>query len=295
MYNYVFGREIILRPDHKPLIYILGPKQEIPLTVARKLQTWTYFASKFNYRIEYITSAQNGDRDALSRLPIHDSTPVFDSEFTSIKYVSERLNVLNENTIGSETKKDKILSKISSSLQMSRSLTGAKEMNSIENHCIKWGYQVIVPKSLQVEVLLELHASHSDIVKMEMLARSYVWWPLFDKEIEEMSGSYKECISLRNKPARIFSTPWPWPDKFWSRIHSDFLGPFYRKMFLLIIDAHAKWPEIFEMGNNTKVDRVISKFRELFARYGLPIHNFVGTFKNKVEKILKSGKKSIRR
>ncbi|KAK2578115.1 hypothetical protein KPH14_009893 [Odynerus spinipes] len=33
-YNYVFGKEITLRTDHKPLIFIFGPKQEIPLTTA---------------------------------------------------------------------------------------------------------------------------------------------------------------------------------------------------------------------------------------------------------------------
>ena len=37
-YNYIFGRKIILKTDHKPLTYIFGPKQEIPLTIASRLQ-----------------------------------------------------------------------------------------------------------------------------------------------------------------------------------------------------------------------------------------------------------------
>jgi len=42
-YNFIYGREIILKTDHKSLIYILGPKQEISLTVASRLQRGLIF------------------------------------------------------------------------------------------------------------------------------------------------------------------------------------------------------------------------------------------------------------
>lgn len=51
-FNYIYGRDILLRTDHKPLTFILGPKQEIPLTTASRLQRWAYFLSKFSYRID---------------------------------------------------------------------------------------------------------------------------------------------------------------------------------------------------------------------------------------------------
>lgn len=36
-YDYIWGKEIFLRTDHKPLEYILGPKKGLPLTATSRL------------------------------------------------------------------------------------------------------------------------------------------------------------------------------------------------------------------------------------------------------------------
>ena len=38
--------------------------------------------------------------------------------------------------------------------------------------------------------------------------------------------------------------PWQWPDKLWSHLHLDFVGPFLGKMDLVLVDAHSKWMEV---------------------------------------------------
>ena len=43
-------------------------------------------------------------------------------------------------------------------------------------------------------------------------------------------------------------------------------------MFLLILDAHSKWPEIFSMKSNTQSDNLIKAFKNVFSRYGLCDH-----------------------
>ena len=63
--------------------------------------------------------------------------------------------------------------------------------------------------------------------------------------------------------------PWTWPAKPWQRIHIDFAGPFLGKSFLVIVDAHSKWPEIFDMPT-TSATQTIATLRQLFASYGLP-------------------------
>ena len=49
----------------------------------------------------------------------------------------------------------------------------------------------------------------------------------------------------------------------------DFAGPFASKMFLLVVDAHSKWPEVCIMSTTT-ASKTVTVLQEIFARYGLP-------------------------
>ncbi len=55
----------------------------------------------------------------------------------------------------------------------------------------------------------------------------------------------------------------------WQRIHIDFAGPFLGKMYFLVIDAHSKWGEVFQM-NHTTTTKTINILRLLLSSYGLP-------------------------
>ena len=55
----------------------------------------------------------------------------------------------------------------------------------------------------------------------------------------------------------------------WQQVHVDFAGPFAGKMFLIVLDAHSKWPEVHIMSSTTAA-KTIAVLREIFARYGLP-------------------------
>ena len=63
--------------------------------------------------------------------------------------------------------------------------------------------------------------------------------------------------------------PWAWPEKTWQRVHLDFAGPFQGSMFLIAVDAHSKWPEVYSM-SSTSALKTIERLRLLFAAFGLP-------------------------
>lgn len=340
-YNFVYGQNIILRTDHKPLVFIFGPTQEIPLTTASRLQRWAYYLSRFDYKIEYIKSSENGNCDALSRLPIKDALSVFDDEFSTLNYVNEFIETVNANIVAKETKKDSVLRRIAYYIQTSwppsndqsdveKAFFLRKDELLTEKGCILWGNRIIVPESLRKLVLEELHQSHFGIVKMKMIARSYVWWPGIDRQVESMAASCAICVRARKAPPSVPLNPWPMPDKVWSRIHADFLGPLHGHMFMVIVDAYSKWPEVVDMNTCTQATRVISEIAKIFARFGLARHlvtdngrqftsaefkefvkrngirhsftapshpatngaaeKFVETFKDKVKKIVESGR-----
>ncbi len=101
---------------------------------------------------------------------------------------------------------------------------------------------------------------------MKALARSHVWWPGLDKNLEERASA---CQSVKQAPAAAPLHPWIWPTKPWQRVHINFAGPFQGKMYFLAVDAHSKWPEVVEMSGTTSA-QTIAVLRRLFAAYGLP-------------------------
>ncbi|KAG7298707.1 hypothetical protein JYU34_017114 [Plutella xylostella] len=133
------------------------------------------------------------------------------------------------------------------------------------------GHKVVIPEKMQQKVLRELHNSHLGIVKTNALARSKFWFPGVDAAIENMINSCHICLSMRPSPPRAPVVSWPYPDKPFQRIHIDFLGPIKNEMYLVIVDAHNKWVECYNMKDNITTSMVISKLCEYMSRFGIPI------------------------
>ena len=53
-----------------------------------------------------------------------------------------------------------------------------------------------------VGIISELHQGHSGIVRMKTIARSHVWWPNIDKELEQCARARPACQVSRNLPAK---------------------------------------------------------------------------------------------
>ena len=68
-----------------------------------------------------------------------------------------------------------------------------------------------------------------------------------DEDIEKMVGACEICQSVKNTPPVVPLQSWIWPSRPWSRVHLDFAGPFQDSMFLVAVDAHSKWPEVYPM------------------------------------------------
>ncbi len=110
---------------------------------------------------------------------------------------------------------------------------------------------MVVPKSLQSQVLQSLHANHPGVVRMKAIARSHFWWRGLDKDIEAMGKACHSCQANQSNPPAAPLHPWVWPDLPWRRIHVDFAGPFLGHMFMVTVDAHSKWPEVEMMSTTT--------------------------------------------
>ena len=140
---------------------------------------------------------------------------------------------------------------------------------TIEQGCILWGIRVIIPTKLRQLVLQELHETHAGSTKMKSIARSYVWWPNLDRNIEELSSACIVCQSMRSDPPKAPVHPWTFPATAWSRLHVDFAGPVQGRTYLVLVDAYSKYPEIMKM-NSTTSQATVHVLRDIFSRQGLP-------------------------
>ena len=140
---------------------------------------------------------------------------------------------------------------------------------TVEDDCLLWGSRAVIPLKLRSKLIDELHRDHPGMSRMKSVARSYMWWPGLDKQIEQRVRGCVSCQAVKNAPPAAALQPWTWPSQPWKRVHLDFAGPFEGSMFLVAVDACSKWPEIHPMSSTT-VTKTIEVLRKMFSAYGLP-------------------------
>jgi transposase InsO family protein len=101
------------------------------------------------------------------------------------------------------------------------------------------------------------------------MARSHVWWPQLDSDIEDTARKCTHCIKTKNAPPLSPLLPWTWPSAPWKRIHIDF-ATHEEKHYLVLVDAHSKWPEVVGPMKRTNAESTINALSNIFTRYGFP-------------------------
>ena len=97
------------------------------------------------------------------------------------------------------TSKDPVFSKVYQAVWSTGCFIQIEHELSIENGCLLWGSQVIIPHILR-QVLKELYQCHSGMVKMKDLVQIYVWWPGMDVDIRK-----KLTVVIHTKALELLS------------------------------------------------------------------------------------------
>lgn len=279
-HQYLFGRRFIIRTDHKPLSYIFGEKVGIPQTAASRLQRYAARLAAYDFSVEWVSSAQNAAADCLSRLPLgREANARADADAVSYLMFIENEFPISHKDIADATKVDPILRAIyrnilfgwpdHTDVDQERAYFNRKDNLFVEQGCIVFNYRIVVPPKYREYILRELHEGHLGVVKMKSIARNYVYWPGLDADIESMCRACAACLQQRDAPPHAPLTPWEFPSRPWQRLHADF-AEYKGKHYLVVVDAHSKWIEVSQM-SSTAARFVIDKFREMFARFGLPL------------------------
>ncbi|XP_062714146.1 uncharacterized protein K02A2.6-like [Aedes albopictus] len=275
--TYLQGRHFKLMTDHKPLTSLFSPKG-VPETAAGRLQRWAVFLSNCDYEIQHVKGVRNVPADFLSRHPIgNDGSKEDEDEAVSfLNFVeAETRSLVERKQIIVESRRDKLLSRVAEYVKSGwpqmiqeedlKVFHRKRDELSVEEGVLLWGYRIVVPTKLRKFLLDELHSVHLGIVKMKSLARSYFWWPSLDKEIEDMGRKCEMCMQQRPERSDPIS-PWRLTSAPCDRVHVDHFS-FRGAEFLVMVDSHSKWIEVFPVRTLTSKETV-EKISEFIGRFG---------------------------
>ncbi|XP_043911581.1 uncharacterized protein K02A2.6-like [Protopterus annectens] len=260
-HKYLYGRKFTICTDHKPLLSLFNEMKAVLQMVSPRIQRWAVTLRAYEYEIVYKPGKHHSNADALSRLPIPGHLQEQEAEDRVL--MMEDIMLVSAREVTGWTRKDLVLARVFQWVQQGwpvqqtdpvfRPYEVRKTELSVQDGCVLWGARVIIPSPGRRALLQQLHQGHVGITRMKALARSYFWWPKLDHDIEVVVNECKTCQQHRNLPVAAPLHPWEWPSRPWQRLHIDYAGPFMGAMFLIIMDAHSKWMDAYQVKTPTSL------------------------------------------
>ncbi|XP_060079900.1 uncharacterized protein K02A2.6-like [Ylistrum balloti] len=211
----------------------------------RKFHKYLY-GRQFTLVTDHQPAEHHANADAFSRLPVKS-----DGKSEELKvYHFTQLNDLpvTSEDVAKGTRRDVVLSKVLDyTLRGRPNYVSDRDLQpfhqrrnelSTEQGCVLWGLHIIIPQASRERILAQLHEQHVGMSRMKSLARSYLWWPGLDKDIETVVSACNACQATRKMPPVAPLHSWSWPTRVWQRVHIDFAEK-DKRYFLVVVDSHS--------------------------------------------------------
>ncbi len=137
-------------------MYLFDSEKAISPMASARVQRWALTLSAYEYEIEYRPGKDQANADGLTG-----KDPVLSKvrRYTLHGWPGDTSDTSDKMTPYARRKK---------------------------SGCVLWGSRVVVPPQWWVRVMEEIHEGQPGISHMKSMARSYVWWPGMDGELERM-------------------------------------------------------------------------------------------------------------
>ena len=275
---------LIVATDHKPLIQILNDKALTDIT-NRRLLNLKEKTMLYKFEIVHVTGAKNKGPDAVSRYPVPNDShglegleedDILLAEGQNTLYVAS--NIVTWDMVREETGKDEVLrnlkplieGKIPVSTEMS---SGIKQYSrhihqmTIVDGVIMIGHRLVIPSSLQQEVLKSLHAAHQGVSMMCRRASDTVFWPGITVDITRVREQCEHCHRIAKSNAMLPPEQITTPDYPFQYICADYFQH-ANTNYLVIVDRYSNWPTVFK--EKGKAEGLVCRLRDFFETFGVP-------------------------
>jgi transposase InsO family protein len=139
---------------------------------------------------------------------------------------------------------------------------------AMEKGLLMRGSRIIIPNSLQQEMLDKVHEGHQGITKGRERARESIWWPRLSRRLEEVvSQKLHEVLQAQAQRAEPMISS-PLPELPWQKVGTD-LFELKGHTYLLIVDYYSRFIEVAKLNPSTAAE-VITHMKSIFARHGIP-------------------------
>ena len=281
--DFLIGKQFHIETDHKPLVSLFGCKDISELS--SRIQRFRMRLMDFTYTISHVEGRKMVISDALSRAPLYrelstkDEQACIDIE-NYVDYVISSLPVTDtrlREIIDNQTK-DTVCRKLinycengwperkSDLPEFMKTYWSIRGEITVNHGLLMKGSRIIIPSSMQADILSKIHGAHQGITKCRDRANNSVYWPGLSKDIEDMVRKCDTCSIIQNDHAEPMIYM-PLPGRPWEKLGTDM---FYWKgqNYLLVIDYYSRYIEIAKLTSTTSSD-VISHLKSIMSRHGV--------------------------
>ena len=192
---YAYGHPFTTIAGHKALLALFSPQRGTPPQASARIQRWALTMAVYEYTMAYRSTAAHENADAMSRLPLPESlqvTPLPPEIILLMEELDTTPIIARKSRVW--TNSDPLCCCVRQFVQNSwpdfvqgvqvKPFTTRKDELSVQDGCILWANQMVIPKAGCGDVLRELHEAHLGETQMKRLAHMFVWWPGLDHDIE---------------------------------------------------------------------------------------------------------------
>lgn len=273
---YTYGRTVKVVNDHKPLTSII--KKEIHKIPSSKLQNIRIKLLNFDIQLEYAPGKTIHIADYLSRYSMkneEEEETTLNENVLSINVSDDKKKEFQEETQNDSTLKVlKEYCKNGWPINKSKCAENAKfffKMRNdiyLEDDILFFNEQIIIPTNMRKNILEQLHASHFGINKTKKRAKSTVYWPGMNVDIENMISKCHTCQINAPKNQKEPLIAHEIPNRPFEKLACD-IFEFKGKDFLVVFDYYSKWIEMKQLKGKRAAD-VNANLLEVFSQHGIP-------------------------